>query len=373
MAEVLETGLPRLLERQGLPSHQWKALRAIMACRTGRLGGEHFCCSHCGREHFRPHSCRNRHCPLCQGERALQWLDRQEQALLPVPYFHLVFTLPHQLNSLIRQNQRILYDLLFASASSTLLDFGQKRFGGSIGITAVLHTWSQNLSDHYHLHCIVSGGAWDGQHWVDSSRRFLFPVHALSQVFRARFCEALVDQIPHLSAQGQLLGCNLKTLATQVRGLQWVVYAKAPFAGPAQVLAYLSRYTHRVAISPRRLLSLSHEQVRFSWKDYTDQARWKTMELEPGEFVRRFCLHLLPPRFVKIRHYGFMGNRGRGQRLDKIKAAFTRTVLQPQPTKTKSLPSTDVLPICPFCGERTLHLVARTHAAFPQPKILDST
>ncbi len=371
LAEVLHFGLG--VAPPKLPSHQWRIVRALLACRTPALGGHRYRCQDCGQSHFVPHSCRNRHCPLCQGQAARTWLARQEAALLPVPYFHLVFTLPHELNPLIRQNQRALYKLLFDAASQTLLEFGQNRFGAQVGITAVLHTWSQTLLDHYHLHCIVTGGALtrDGSRWVCAQPHYLFPVKALSPVFRGKFCAGLQQLYAagQLAFHGQLAGLaarpdfqRLLRLATR---RSWVVYAKRPFAGPQQVLAYLSRYTHRVALSPHRLRALDrqHQTVTFAWKDYADAARPKTMTLAVGEFVRRFCLHLLPQRFVKIRHYGLLANGHRPTRIAQARALLSPPTSeggsggQSTPEPAASALETAPPAVCPFCGSQRLRLI----------------
>lgn len=362
LAAILRAGLQG--SHLSLPTHHWRILKALLACRTPALGGHRYLCQSCGQTHFVPHSCRNRHCPLCQGQAAKDWLAQQETALLPIPYFHLVFTLPHGLNPLIQQNQRVLYTLLFMAATQTLLRFGQNRFGVQLGITAVLHTWSQTLLDHYHLHCIVTGGglSTDGSRWVSTPANYLFAVRALSEVFRGKFCAGLEQ----LQAEGQLQfhgklsaladSRAFKRLLGQAVRQKWVVYAKRPFAGPRQVLAYLSRYTHRVALSPRRLLALDERArtVTFAWKDYADQQKRKTLRLELKEFVRRFCLHLLPSRFVKIRHFGFLSNRQR-----KASIAQARVLLG-----QGSLPSTitaalaaEPIRVCPFCGSGLLRLV----------------
>ena len=268
LAEVLRLGLSVAAPR--LPTHHWKILRALLACRTPALGGHRYQCQQCGRTHFVPHSCRNRHCPLCQGQAAHRWLEQQESALLPVPYFHLVFTLPHELNPLIRQNQRVLYRLLFAAASQTLLEFGQNRFGAQVGITAVLHTWSQTLLDHYHLHCIVTGGGLsrDGARWVAAQPLLPVPSDGAlggvpGQVLR-RLCSSSMRTGSWSSTASWPRWAqrpNFQRLLRQATRRRWVVYAKRPFAGPQQVLAYLSRYTHRVAISPRRLLHLDAQDA----------------------------------------------------------------------------------------------------------------
>lgn len=341
-----------------LSPQQWKTLRALAACRTSALGGQAYYCPHCRREHVVAHSCRNRHCPQCQGALAVEWLDQQAAALLPVPYFHLVFTLPHALNGLIRQNRAVLFKLLFDAASQTLLAFGAERLPAQLGITAVLHTWSQTLLDHYHLHCIVTGGgvAHDQSRWVASAPHYLFPVRALSRKFRGQYLAGLHG----LYAAGKLVfHGNLQPLAAppqfaarlrEAAQPEWVVYAKRPFAGPRQVLAYLSRYTHRVALSPRRLLATDGTSVTFAYKDYADGSRQKTMTLATAEFVRRFCLHVLPERFVKIRHYGLLGNRQRHTRLArarKLLSVTPATALAPLP-ETPIEPSAPVR-LCPYC------------------------
>ena len=378
LAAVLRAGING--SPPSLPKGHWRIINALLACRTPLLGGHRYLCRECGQTHFVPHSCRNRHCPVCQGAAARNWLAKQQQALLPVPYFHLVFTLPHVLNPLIQQNQRVLYVLLFEAVSQTLLEFGQNRFGGQLGITAVLHTWSQTLLDHYHLHCIVTGGGLsaDGTKWVSSSSRYLFDVRALSKVFRGKFCAGLerLYREGQLQFHGKLAAMAspsaYQQLLLQAVSQKWVVYAKRPFAGPRQVLAYLSRYTHRVALSPRRLLALdpASQTVTFTWKDYADGCKRKTMRLELREFVRRFCLHLLPERFVKIRHFGFLGNRQRKLRVAQACALLNRSTAPAAPPESDR--------VCPHCGSKLLVLVeivprvARVLVALP-PRALDSS
>ena len=366
-----------------LSPQQWKTLRALAACRTGALGGQLFHCGHCQREHFVAHSCRNRHCPQCQGGLALDWLAQQQAALLPVPYFHLVFTLPHTFNGLIRQNRRALFQLLFDAASQTLLEFGRGRFQAQIGITAVLHTWSQTLLDHYHLHCIVTGGglAWEQNRWVHSSAHYLFPVQALSRMFRGKFLAGLKELFDSakLEFHGQLEALvhppAFLTLLQQAARTAWVVYAKRPFAGPQQVLAYLSRYTHRVAISHRRLLCADAQSVTFTYKDYAQGARRKTMTLDSSEFVRRFCLHILPERFVKIRHYGLLGNRQRAQRLDHARQLLAAAQPPCPEAPAGAAPAPDTPPMrCPFCQQPTLLFVREVPPQrVPRPARLDSS
>jgi hypothetical protein len=317
----------------------------------------------------------------------VDWLAQQESALLPIPYFHLVFTLPHALNPLVRQNRRELLNLLFASASQTLLEFGRQRLGAQIGITAVLHTWSQTVLDHYHLHCIVSGGglALEASRWVNSPNYYLFPVRALSSMFQGKFLagfKGLYDA-GNLQFHGQLQtlapSAEFARLLRTAAKENWVVYAKRPFAGPPQVLKYLSGYTHRVAISNGRLLQTDAQSVTFSYKDYADGARRKTMTLELEEFVRRFALHLLPPRFVKIRHYGLLGNRQRNERLRRARLLLdvalpaVADLSPPPPTRPATEPPSRA--ICPYCRQPTLILLRQVPPVGPtaQLPVLDSS
>jgi DNA-directed RNA polymerase subunit RPC12/RpoP len=385
LAEVLRLGLRGGAPK--LPTPHWKILRALLACRTPALGGHRYLCQDCGQTHFVPHSCRNRHCPVCQGAAAHRWLEQQQSALLPVPYFHLVFTLPHLLNPLIRQNQRAVYTLLFQAASQTLLQFGQNRFGAQLGITAVLHTWSQTLLDHYHLHCIVTGGALsaDGTRWVRASGHYLFAVKALSVVFRGKFCAGLEQLYAQakLYFHGQLRALAapqaFATLLRQATAQKWVVYSKRPFAGPEQVLAYLSRYTHRVAISPRRLLSIDTRAhtVTFAWKDYAEGCRRKKMTLSGSEFLRRFCLHLLPPRLVKIRHFGFLSNRQRQAKLAQARALLPAAASADSSAKEPAANADQAPPgiVCPHCGSKNLRLVeiVPAHSVRIQTAAFDSS
>jgi hypothetical protein len=366
LAEVLRAALPGYGATHRLPVHHWKVLNAILACRTPRLGGHVYHCLDCGREHFVPHSCRNRHCPQCQRALADDWLAVQMGRLLPIPYFHVVFTVPHALNPLFERHQRPLYNLLFAAASQTLLSFGEQRFGGRIGLSCVLHTWSQTLGAHYHLHCIVTGGGLsrDGQRWRSAGRNYLFKVENLSAVFRGKFLEGL----ERLWSKGVLEPCGDGPQRTELRRRAWVVYVKRPFAGPEQVLRYLGRYTHRVAISQRRLLALDRNagRVTFAYKDYADGRRPKTMNLALEEFTRRFLLHVLPERFVKIRHYGLLGNRDREAHLALARARIASEAEEaeapspaspPEPaTGMTGAPEPEPPRKCPHCGGTRLEL-----------------
>jgi hypothetical protein len=358
---VLRDGLDRMAVKAS--PHQWKVLRALTACRTGALGGCTYQCQDCHRYHVVAFGCGNRHCPECQGRLAQQWLKQQQSRLLPVPYFHLVFTLPHALNPLIRQNRQPLYELLFSAASQTLLEFGQNRFEAEIGLTMVLHTWGQRLDEHYHVHAIVTGGGWDqkgGWRQVDNAN-YLFPIQALSIVYRGKFCEGLQNlrRSGALEYHGEQAALQeevaFQQLVREATAKPWVVYAKKPFAGPETVLRYLSNYTHRVGMSSRRILHLdrSTHQVRFRYRDYARGGRVQSLQLDTGEFARRFSLHILPKGFCKVRHYGLLGNRGRDQRLEKVRAAIG--VAKPQrpvqePARAPVNPPDQRLVRCPYCG-----------------------
>jgi hypothetical protein len=386
LAEVLRAALtPGVISCPRRPAHHWKTLNALLRCHTAELGGHLYRCQECGKEHFIPHSCRNRHCPSCQRATAAEWLKKQSASLLPVAYFHVVFTLPHPLNGLIAQNQRALYKLLFDSAGGTLLQFGERKLKAQLGVTAVLHTWGQTLVDHYHLHCIVTGGGLTAQHarWQGLSGRYLFPVKALSKVFRAKFR----DGLKKLRANGQLSfhgalaplldQAAFDALLSSVCAHPWVVYSKKPFAGPQAVLAYLSRYTHRVAIGNGRLLALDQPAgtVTFSYKDYADRSRRKKMELTLSEFLRRFCLHILPERLVKIRHYGLLGNRHRAAKIAAARAQLAGASERSGPAlcASQALSASPSPLVCPSCGAENLILVERRGPAKAAPQLLDSS
>lgn len=292
--------------------HQQKTLRAIKACRTAELGGHIDACDGCGTISISYNSCRNRHCPKCQGHKREEWIQQREADLLPCTYYHLVFTLPKELNPLALHRPTLVYDVLFKSAWQTLDQFA-KTAGLQQGMIAVLHTWGQNLALHPHLHCIVPGGGINGQgKWQQQHRsdKYLFAVKALSKVFRAKYVQQL-----------RIAGIHDKALTQSLFGKDWIVYCKRPFGGPKQVIEYLGRYTHKVAISNKRLLEITEQEVSFRYKDYRNKGQSKTMTLPNGEFVRRFAQHILPRRFVRIRHYGILGSswkRGRLQQLQQV-------------------------------------------------------
>jgi hypothetical protein len=294
-----------------LPHHR-RVLEAIAQCRTAALGGHVDACDSCGHERISYNSCRNRHCPKCQGTNRERWIAARQQDLLPVPYFHVVFTLPDLLNGLCLRHPKEMYNILFRAGKETVMRFGHdpKHLGAKTGLVAVLHTWGQNLSLHPHLHCIVPGGGITGAgHWkcAKSNGRYLFPVKAMAPVFRGKYIEklkvfCLANKVP--LDKGLLDGLYKK---------DWVVYAKQPFLGPEQVVEYLGRYTHRVAISNHRITAVADGKVAFTYKDYRQGGKQKTAVLDACEFLRRFCLHILPPRFVKIRHCGILSSRAKPQ------------------------------------------------------------
>jgi hypothetical protein len=315
---------------------------------------------------------------MCQTKATARWLAARRAELLPIPYFHVVFTLPHALNALVQGNPRVLYDRLVRAATETLLAFGRdpRHLGGTIGVTAILHTWGQTLTQHVHLHCVVTGGALspDGTRWIAGRAAFLFPVRALSVVFRAKCLDGLrrayvADQLTF--AGGTVALASAPTFAdflTTLRAPDWVVYAKPPFGGADHVLAYLARYTHRVAISPHRLIDLVDGVVRFRYRDYADHDRPKVLALNGEEFLRRFLLHVLPTRFVRIRHAGLFGNRDRHARLDRCRALLRVPCDGPGPAESDSSAATPDLDRCPVCHQGTMHLTALLPPGLAPPR-----
>jgi hypothetical protein len=326
-ADVFRRFGPAFRDQHGasLSTARWRAMRAIESCRTAMLGGHVERCGDCGHQRVAYNSCRNRNCPKCQGLARAQWLEDRQAELLNVPYFHVVFTVPQEIEVIAFQNQAVVYDILFRAASETLRTIATdpKHLGAEIGFLAVLHTWGQNLMHHPHVHCLVPGGgiAPDGKSWIACRPGFFLPVRVLSRMFRGLFLHYLekafaAGELRFFSAYHPLHEpAAFRRYLTPVHRTEWVVYAKRPFAGPAQVLDYVGRYTHRVAISNNRLLSMDDGKVRFRWKDYRDGNRQKTMTLIGGEFIRRFLIHVLPDGFHRIRYFGFLGNCQRARKL----------------------------------------------------------
>ncbi|REC69948.1 IS91 family transposase [Epilithonimonas hispanica] len=358
VADVLNK-LGSKLEDLGLNSWQLRTLFALKKCRTSALGGHIDACDECGNVSISYNSCRNRHCPKCQGKNREQWIENRETELLPVPYFHVVFTLPDVLNKTALHEPKMLYDFLFESAWETLQTFGENR-GLKMGMIAVLHTWGQNLSLHPHLHCIVPGGGVDESGtWknIRSEGKFLFPVKALSKVFRAKFCEKLKHQLSLKLNENQREkfteneAGNYEKLRQSLWEKPWVVYAKKPFGSPKSVVEYLGRYTHKIAISNQRIRKIDAETVTFSYKDYRQKGIKKQMVLSHEEFIRRFAMHILPKRFVKIRHYGFLSSTWK-----RIKLKNLQQNLGIQP-KEKALPKA-FQPKCTCCKVGNLVTIA---------------
>jgi hypothetical protein len=358
-----------------LSLHQLKVMSAIEHCRTAALGGHVEACEACGHRRIAYNSCRNRHCPKCQGAAARTWLAEREADLLPVGYFHVVFTLPAVVTDIAFQNKPLIYDLLFRAASETMLTIAAdpKHLGARIGITAVLHTWGSALTHHPHVHMIVPGGgiALDGRRWISSRPAFLLPVRVLGKLFRRLFLTRLIalrdagglaffGTLAHFADRRAFLR-HLSSL----RKKRWVVYAKAPFAGPEAVLAYLSRYTHRVAISNRRLISFNESGVTFHYKDYrrSEANRQQVMTLATDEFIRRFLLHVLPCGFHRIRHYGLLAGSSR-----KASLALARELLDVAPPPDDDTPEEPLgrHPPCPCCGGHMV--VIETFARWSQPR-----
>jgi hypothetical protein len=327
----------------GLNTWQQRTLYALQKCRTAALGGHIDACDSCGNIRISYNSCRNRHCPKCQGKQKDKWIQAREAELLPVPYFHVVFTLPDALNALAIYDPKLVYNTLFEAVWETLYAFGQNK-GLQMGMIAILHTWGQNLSLHPHLHCIVPGGGMDrnGQ-WqnIRANGKFLFPVKALSKVFRAKYCSKLQ----------QKEALQYEKIRPKLWEKQWVVFAKRPFGSPKSVVEYLGRYTHKIAISNHRIKEIDNENVTFNYKDYKQNGIKKQMTLTHSEFIRRFALHILPKRFVKIRHYGFLSSTWKRQKL-KLLQQNLGVPLKAEQEAVKQLPK------CPCCKIGNMHIVA---------------
>jgi hypothetical protein len=316
-------------------------MTAIERCRTAALGGHVEMCDRCGHLRNAYNSCADRHCPKCQSLARAEWIQERQAELLNVPYFHVVFTVPEEIAAIALQNKRTVYGILFQATAETLrlIAADPKHLGAEIGFFAVLHTWGQNLVHHPHLHCVVPGGGIspDGQRWISCRPDFFLPVRVLSRLFRRLFLTSLQQAFDsgklHLSASLERLGDRQAFVdyLAPLKDAEWVVYAKAPFAGPQQVLDYVGRYTHRVAISNHRLLDIEDDRIRFLWKDYRDNNQQKTMELPVDEFIRRFLLHVLPDAFQRIRYYGFLSNRHRQEKLAQCRRLLAMPVPNPNP------------------------------------------
>jgi hypothetical protein len=365
LADIVAAASHRLID----PPPAWftwlhlKVLGAIERCRTAAMGGHLDQCSACGYQAISYNSCRNRHCPKCQGQARDRWMAARRAELLPTPYAHVVFTLPHQLAPLALQNKQVIYSMLFRASAQTLLEIAAdpKHLGAEIGFFSVLHSWNQKLQHHPHVHCVVAAGGLspDHAHWKrPRNAHFFLPQGVLSKVFRGKFLQALGEA--HASGQlvfhGMLRGLAqpklFRSLIRQLYGLRWVVYCKPPFGGPDQVLRYLGAYTHRVAISNHRLVSFQDDRVTFRWRDSAHKNKKRLLTLPAGEFLRRFLLHMLPRGFVRIRHFGFLASRSRGTLLPLCKQALSHDPPAPHPAAVPPHSESHPVPLwqCPLCG-----------------------
>jgi putative transposase/transposase-like zinc-binding protein len=385
VADVLRSYTPAYLEAFGatLTADQRRVLRDLVRCRTAALGGHVEVCADCGHEQIAYNSCRNRHCPKCQAALRAQWLEERAAELLPVQYFHVVFTLPEPLGRLALSNRRWLYGTLFRVAAATLLQIAAdpKHLGARIGFLAILHTWGQNLHLHPHLHCVVPGGglAADGTRWIACRPGFFLPVRVLSRLFRGKFLARLDEAF----AQGHLVfpgphqelaqPAAFRAWLASLRAKEWVVYAKPPCGGPEQVLKYLARYTHRVAISNQRLVKMEDGKVHFHWKDYAHGNAAKVMALDAVEFIRRFLQHVLPSGFVRIRHFGFLANRCRTEQLERCRTLLS--VPPPAAEPRHAVPGAEPANLreegyvvrCPVCQHGRMRIVAALPPERPGP------
>ena len=366
MADIFRSAGEAFRDRYAPTPEQRKVIAAIERCRTAKLGGHLDVCTTCGHETPAYNSCRNRHCPKCQALAQARWIEQRSQRIIPTKYFHVVFTLPQELRALARVNPTEMYDLLFESAARTLLDFGQSRLQAQLGVTCVLHTWTRELRFHPHAHCIVTAGGLDEQgHWSPARSRFLFPVKAMSKVFRGKLLDGLEelykgDVLTFAGSCAELADrATFDKLKDRLYRKKWVVYAKQPFGGPEQVFQYLSRYTHRVGLSNQRLVSFDGRDVCFRTKD------GKTTTVDAVEFMRRFLLHVLPVGFVKIRHYGLFAAANVNTKLETARrclldvddTTITETAIPEAPPSWRDLLLTltgiDLL-VCPVCGSRSM-------------------
>lgn len=372
LADVFHLYGEHYRQSRKLPVIHLKVIRAILSCRTAVLGGHLQRCDSCGSEHPAFNSCRNRACPKCGAAATDRWLQHRKQELLPTGYFHLVFTVPHELNPLFLVNPKRLVSILFKAVSETLSDFGRTHLHGKIGFLGVLHTWDQTLGSHYHIHCLIPGGAlsFDGSRWIAARSNFLFHVCALSIVFRAKFLDFLAAAhdrgklVFHGSTAPLAAPGPFRQLLSTVRKKKWVVYAKKPFGSPETVLAYLGRYTHRTAIANHRILAVEQGRISFSYRDRKDSGQQKTMTLVSNEFIRRFLLHVLPSGLMRIRHFGFLANRSKALNLAQCRKALHAPPPEPDAPSPEFLSWAEGRKRCPHCGTGTL-IPVRTLAPIP--------
>ena len=379
VADILRRFGPSYAHTHAVSPFEQRIIDDLTACRTARLGGHLEHCLQCGFERHAYNSCRNRHCPKCQTLTKMRWIEARGAELLPTPYFHTVFTLPHEVNPLVLANKRLLLGLLFQSASETLLDFGKRRLGGQLGAIMILHTWDQLLKPHFHVHALVPGGALghQGQTWNPTKATYLFPVKALSTVFRAKFRDGLkalyAEQALRLTEATLDLEAPraFKRFVKRLCQKKWVVYAKPPFGGPEQTLSYLGRYTHRVAISNHRLLDLQGDQIRFTFRNRKHGDRSEIVQLHAHTFIKRFLMHVLPSGFVRIRHYGVLANRCKATTLPLCRQALGQGATPPPEPKSvaqwmQQWTGIDITH-CPACGHQPLERIPVPAVLGPSP------
>ena len=394
VAEVFREFIPDFLQRYGdmISPDQRRVLWNVARCRTAELGGHIEECDRCG--HRRPayNSCRNRHCPKCQAATRAQWLEDRSAELLPVEYYHVVFTLPHELGPLVLQNQRRIYGMLFQAAAESLLTIAAdpRHLGAKIGFLSVLHTWGQNLHLHPHVHCVVPGGGLspDRNRWIACRPGFFLPVRVLGRLFRAKFLCFLRGAYDrrqiffHGQQQHLEEPARFRQLVETLKEKNWVVYAKPPFGGPEVVLKYLARYTHRVAISNYRLMAIENGKVHFYWKDYTDGSRQKTMALEGVEFIRRFLLHVVPSGFMRIRHFGFLAHGHRAEKLELCRVLLNVEQTPDTEPAIDQHTTEEAVDLCPACKEGRMVIIENferqrtgtaTQAAVRLPRTADTS
>lgn len=357
------------LKRRRTTPFQRRALRDIQRCRTEAMESVYATCENCGAEHLQFRSCQNRSCPRCQAGAREAWLEAREREVLPVPYFHVVFTVPEELNPIALYCPERFYAALLRAAGKTLLEVGRSKLGARVGCMAVLHTWGQNLSLHPHVHCVVPGGGFseDRRHWIGVRKAsYLLPIKVLAARFRTLLCKALRAE----DRDGQLQRVPKETPASEAikraSRQDWIVYAKPPFGGPEQVLEYISRYTHRIAISNRRILSFANNQVTFEWRDYADENRKKVMTLDGVEFLRRFLMHVLPDRFVRIRYFGFLANQQRARSIARARAVIGKPVVVPERLHRERRI------LCPACRDAALRRSSTRDDVLRSPPVADA-
>lgn len=362
LADIFNLHANSYIAKHRLSKDQYKAVNAIRNCRTAALGGNVQRCTCCGAEFNTYNSCRNRHCPKCQGLAKVRWLAARQAELLPVDYFHVVFTIPHELNFLAGYNQTIIYNILFKAAWITICTLGKdkKRFGGLMGTLAALHTWGQVLLQHIHLHCIIPGGALADGAWISAKPGFLFPVRVMSKMFRGIFVKLL--RLAYENNELKLQGCVahlthpevFTSLLGQLMQKDWCVYSKRPFDGAKGAVDYLAKYVYKTAISNNRILSCNEDKVTFSWRDYSDHNKIKTMVLDAHEFIRRFLLHVVPDRFMRTRSFGFLANSCKAKKilriLDLLNQKSVATIKGKEPIDALMLRLTGIdINLCPKC------------------------